>query len=184
MANNTNNIYSNQISNRNFLSPTGFKFYINRAPKVSFFCNAASIPSITLDTTYQATSLGRQIPQPGTRVEFGDLTISFLVDEYLENYMEIQTWIRGLGFPEYKDQYSELKNFNFNDIELESSSATMEILTSKSNAHAKVNFVGLFPYDLSTLDFSATDTDIQYFTAQASFKYTMYNITDIAGNKI
>ena len=73
---------------------------------------------------------------------------------------------------------------NYDDIDLESSSGTLEILTSKQNAHAKVNFTGLFPYDLSTLDFDATQTDVQYFTAQASFKYTMYNITDIAGNKL
>ena len=180
----TKNAFSNQIENRNYLSPTGFKFSINRAPKVSFFCNSANIPSLTLDVASQPTRLGRVIPQPGTRVEFGDLTINFLVDEYLENYMELQTWIRGLGFPENSDQYSQLSQFNYNDIELESSSATLEILTSKSNPQAKVNFVGIFPYDLSTLEFDATNPDVQYFTANASFKYTMYTITDIAGNKL
>ena len=30
-------IYDNQIKNRNFLSPTGFKFILNKAPKDSFF---------------------------------------------------------------------------------------------------------------------------------------------------
>lgn len=183
MSNKTKNAYSNQIENRNFLSPTGFKFYINRAPKVSFFCNSANIPSLTLGVANQPNFL-RDIPIPGDKIEFGDLNINFLVDEYLENYMELQTWIRGLGFPESLDQYSNLKDFNYNDIELESSSATLEILTSKLNPHAKVNFFGLFPYDLSTLDFDATNSDIQYFTAQASFKYTMYNITDIGGNKL
>lgn len=183
MSNKTKNAYSNQIENRNFLSPTGFKFYINRAPKVSFFCNTATIPSLTLGIANQPNFL-RDIPRPGDKIEFGDLNITFLVDEYLENYMELQTWIRGLGFPESLDQYSKLREFNYDDIDLESSSGTLEILTSKQNAHAKVNFTGLFPYDLSTLDFDATQTDVQYFTAQASFKYTMYNITDIAGNKL
>ena len=32
---------------------------------------------------------------------------------------------------------------------------------------------------MTTLSFDATDTDIEYFTADVSFKYTMYNITDL-----
>jgi len=34
----------------------------------------------------------------------------------------------------------------------------------------------MFPYSLSSLEFDATITDVQYFTAEASFKYTIYNI--------
>jgi hypothetical protein len=34
----------------------------------------------------------------------------------------------------------------------------------------------MFPVALTSLDFDATMTDIQYFTAEASFKYTVYNI--------
>ena len=37
----------------------------------------------------------------------------------------------------------------------------------------------IYPYSLTTLSFDATDTDIEYFTADVSFKYTMYNITDL-----
>ena len=33
-------------------------------------------------------------------MDFGDLSLRFLVDEDLTNYMEIQKWMRGLGFPE------------------------------------------------------------------------------------
>ena len=39
-------------------------------------------------------------------------------------------------------------------------------------------------YSLTTLSFDATDTDIEYFTADVSFKYTMYNITDLEGNDL
>ena len=33
-----------QIENRNFLAPTGFKFQLNRTPKVTYFGNAVNIP--------------------------------------------------------------------------------------------------------------------------------------------
>ena len=34
-----------QIENRNFLAPTGFKFQLNRTPKVTYFGNAVNIIS-------------------------------------------------------------------------------------------------------------------------------------------
>ena len=45
-------------------------------------------------------------------------------------------------------------------------------------------FQDMFPTELSTLNFDATSEDIQYFTADVTFKYTIYNITDMSGNKL
>jgi len=47
-----------------------------------------------------------------------------------------------------------------------------------------IKFQGLFPYSLTTLSFDATDTDVEYFTAEASFKYTYYEITDLTGKTL
>ena len=102
------NIFRNQIQNRNFLSPTGFKFTLSRAPKVSFFSNSAVIPGLTLGTAVQPTYL-KDIDRPGEKIEFEDFTLRFLVDENLENYMEIQNWIRGLGFPESLQEIYDLQ---------------------------------------------------------------------------
>ena len=45
------------LSNRNFLSPVGFKFSLKRAPGVAFFCNQANIPSLDLGIAEQPTWL-------------------------------------------------------------------------------------------------------------------------------
>jgi hypothetical protein len=87
----------NPIENRNFLSPTGFKFALKRSPAAAFFCNQANIPSLDLGIAQQ-TSYLKDIDIPGDKIVFGDLTLRFLVDEDLFNYMEIQNWIRGLGY--------------------------------------------------------------------------------------
>ena len=47
-----------------------------------------------------------------------------------------------------------------------------------------VRFKDLFPYSLTGLDFDATATDTDYFTATVSFKYTYYTITDMSGNRL
>ena len=64
------------------------------------------------------------------------------------------------------------------------SDATLQILTSNKIPNFQIQFKDLFPYSLSTLSFDATQTDIQYFTADVSFKYTIYNITDLGGNPL
>jgi hypothetical protein len=101
---------SGQIENRNFLSPSGFKFTIKRSPKVAFFCNEANIPDLTLGIAIQPTYL-KDIDTPGDKIVFGDLNLRFMVDEDLENYMEIQNWIRGLGYPEKLEEIYNLTKF-------------------------------------------------------------------------
>jgi hypothetical protein len=180
---------NSQIENRNFLSPTGFKFTLKRAPKVAFFCNQANIPDMNLGVALQPNYL-RDIPTPGDKVELGDLNLKFMVDENLENYMEIHKWIRGLGYPESMDEFN---NFASNGIiqprYLQSgdniySDGTLQVLNSNYIANFQVFFKDLWPYSLSTLPFDATATDVQYFTADVSFKYTIFNITDLSGNNL
>jgi hypothetical protein len=178
-----------QIENRNFLSPTGFKFTLAREPKVAFFCNQANIPDLNLGVAIQPTYT-KMLPTPGDIIEFGDLSIRFLVDENLENYMCIQNWIRGMGFPERLGQFAELEEKGFaqgnyaKDRQNVYSDGTLQVLTSSQIPNFQVMFQDLFPYTLSTLTFDATDTDIQYFTADVSFKYTIYNIFDLSGNRL
>jgi len=179
----------NQIENRNYLSPTGFKFSLYRSPSVAFFCNQANIPNLTLGITEQPTYL-RNIPTPGDKIDFGDLTLRFLVDEDLKNYMEIQKWIRGLGFPESLSEFSDLENSNEVFSTNKSigdniySDGTLQVLNNNMIPSFQIFFKDLFPFELSTLTFDATDTDIDYFTADVSFKYTIYNITDLEGNPL
>lgn len=180
---------ASQIENRNFLSPTGFKFTLTRTPKVAFFCNQANIPDLNLGVAAQPTYL-KDLDIPGDKIVFGDLNLRFLVDENLENYMEIQNWIRGLGYPEKLSQFADLENFGeiqgnyLKNRQNIYSDGTLQVLTSSQVPNFQVSFKDLFPYSLSTLTFDSTDTDIQYFTADVSFKYTIYNIVDLGGNPL
>jgi hypothetical protein len=178
-----------QPENRNFLSPTGFKFTLKKTPKVSFFCNEANIPDLNLGVAVQPTYL-KDIDLPGDKIVFGDLSLRFLVDENLENYMEIQNWIRGLGYPEKISQFADLDESGLiqggyaKDRQNIYSDGTLQVLTSSAIPNFQVVFKDLFPYSLGTLSFDATQTDIQYFTADVSFKYTIYNIVDLGGNPL
>ena len=176
------------IDNRNFLSPAGFKFGLKRSPGVAFFCNQANIPSLDLGVAEQPSYL-KDIPLPGDKMQFGDLNLRFLVDEDLVNFMEIQNWMRGLGFPESLAEFNDLKNEAIlgpmgKSTEDVYSDGTLQILSSNLIPKFQVVFNDLFPYSLSTVTFDATDTDIEYFTADVGFKYTLYKITDLSNNPL
>ena len=59
---------------------------------------------------------------------------------------------------------------------------TLNVLSSSNVPNFKIKFLDMFPVSLSDLDFDATDSDIDYLTANVTFKYTIYNITDLEDN--
>ena len=174
--------WSNQIKNRNYLSPVGFKFVITKAPKADFFSTSASIPGINLGFALQTNYL-RDIPVAGDKLTFEDFTLSFFVDENLENYMEVQNWLRGLGYPDSVEEFIDLKKDDTytpdpsaKNALNEYSDATLIVYNSSFNEIVKVKFRDVFPVSLSTINFDASVGDIDYVTADATFKYSIYDI--------
>jgi len=174
----TSSAFGKQIANRNFLSGVAFKFNLAKFPKVDFFSNSAIIPVLNLELTTQASYL-KNIDVPGERLTYGDFTLRFLVDENMENYLSIYNWLSGLGFPETTKEFAEIikDKDGQRDPKEAFCDGTLSILNSNYREVAKVKFNDLFPVSLTSLDFDATNTDVQYFTAEATFKYTLYKIS-------
>ena len=175
--------FRNKIQNRNFLSPAGFQFSLSKHPKVDFFCTSATLPPISLATTAQPSYL-KDIDVPGEKLTYGDLTLKFLVDEDMTNYMSIHNWLTGLGFPETTQDFVDLTT----DIDgikgvmqEQFSDGSLSILNSNYRVNSVVKFRDLFPVSLTSLEFDTSVEDINYFTAEATFKYTVYIIVDSDG---
>jgi len=177
--------FDKQINNRNFLSPVGFKFTLAKEPKVAFFCNSARIPDITLGTAIQPSYL-KDVDVPGDKIEYGDFQLRFLVDENLVNYMAIHNWIVGLGYPDSTESFRNLttNESGTRDLLEQFSDGSLHILNSNYRDVAIVKFKDLFPVSLSSLNFEASDTDVNYFTADVIFKYTLYTILGTDGNPL
>ena len=173
----TNSVFGKQIQNRNFLSGVAFKFNLSKFPKVDFFSNSARIPELNLELTTQASYL-KNIDVPGERLTFGDFTLRFLVDENMENYLAVYNWLKGLGFPETTKQFKEITTDSQGQRDPKEAfcDGTLRILNSNYREVAHVKFTDLFPISITSLDFDATNTDVQFFTAEATFKYTIYDL--------
>ena len=86
------------------------------------------------------------------RLSFGDLSVRFLVDEDLTNYMEIQNWMRGLGYPQDLKQLHDLQQVPSNRAYEERSrmgenifsDATLAVMTSNNITNFFVKFKECF----------------------------------------
>ena len=70
------------------------------------------------------------------------------------------------------------------DVKEQFSDGTLSILNSNFNDIAVVKFKDLFPIYLTSLEFDATESDINYFTADVTFKYTIYDILSPSGTPL
>ena len=138
---------------------------------VDFFCQRANVPDISVPFTEVPTRF-RQFPiVAGGGVTYGDLNVTFIVDEDLINWKSIWNWIRTNGVSE---QHMPTDT-------PETSSGSLAIYTSAYNMNHVVQFENMFPISLTEMSFDATNSDIEYFTATVTFKYTGYTIVDAIG---
>ena len=180
-----------------YASPTQFRFGIHQLPKVEFFTVEANLPGVSVPTTTFATPF-TDISIMGEKTEFENLTISFIVDEYLENYISLHNWLTGIGFPKSRSQFSTFRDItsdtpdsqkgvstDIGDVKQSTpdkamySDAFLMILSNKNNPIVEVNFHNVYPISLSALDFSQAATDVEYMTASAEFAYQIYEITTL-----
>ncbi len=178
-----------------YSSPTQFRFMINQLPKVQFFTTAANIPDISLGEAVIPTPF-KNIPLMGDKLTYGNLDVSFIVDEYLENYITIHNWLIGIGFPKTRTQFSSFRSDTSNNPTSAKtvspdtvgtatpdrgmySDATLTILSNKNNPLVEVRYSDIFPVSLSSLSYNQDATDVTYQTAEISFRYKLYEIVTL-----
>lgn len=162
--------------NINPLYATNFIFSVHKLPKMTYFIQDVTLPDISLGEALYATPLS-DIPVPGDKPNFGNLTFSFTIDESFKNYAEISTWILALGYPENHEQFSKFirdQEGNLTEHLRTVSDATLGILDSSNQPIATYTFVDCFPISLSGFEYSSTETDARTIKATASFAFNYF----------
>jgi hypothetical protein len=185
-----------QPTKLDYASPTQFKFGINQLPKVEYFVTQAELPDISLDTTVQNTPF-KDIPIPGEKLTYSNLTVTFLVDEYLENYISLHEWITSLGFPQKRAQFSKFRDETSNTPATSGNAAPVDrvgsatpdksmysdgylmILSNKNNPIVQIDFQDMFPISLGALSYDQGATDVEYLSVSTTFAYNIYTLTPL-----
>ena len=187
---------SQQPTVYDYATGTQWRLAFNRLPKTTWFCTAANIPGISLGEAQYPTPM-TDIMLTGDKLTFETLTITFIVDEELQNYRELWDWMVGIGAPKSHDQWTSVlsegdgavRQFGADDADPRTKStyeesnlysdATLIVYNSKNMAKVNVQFKNMFPTSLSALEYSQELTDVEYFHATATFRYLYYEFETV-----
>jgi hypothetical protein len=170
-------------TNSNYLSPINFRLVIEKLPDCSFFAQSVILPSMEADFIEQFNPV-HDIPLPGDKLTFGNLTLDLLCDEDMKNYKELYRWVKGLYHIDSLDDYASLHQseslrlfgrYNPRVHGSMFSDASLEILTNNSTPNNVVRFVDMFPISMSALPFTTSATDVHYLTARIVFKFSSFS---------
>ena len=103
-----------------------------------------------------------------SKLDFDELSIGFVVEENMGNWLELYNWMRSVTNVE---DYKEYRPPNTHV-----STANLIILNSTKNPKLNVTFNDVYPRSLSSIDFSSTVIDPEPFVATCTFKYRSYEV--------
>lgn len=166
--------------NKNFLSPLGFKFIIKKTPHVNYFAQSVNLPDVRLGDTVLPTPF-RRVPVAGDHIEYGDLQLTFKVDESMQNYMELFNWITAIGFP---DNFNQHKAVDPKYVARGTglgiySDASLLIMSSAMNPIHEIIFTDVFPISLTDFVFDSRNPDVEYIEATAAFKFKNFTVKQL-----
>lgn len=152
----------------NYLANNRFQFFLKRCPTLTHFCQRVSIPSIGFGISIQANPTGIDIKRPGTQYAFEDISVSFLIDENMKNWLEIYNWMTSIGI------FTSCNEMLLEDQKI--SQAYLYVTNSAYVPILSVVFHNIFPVYLSGVNFDSTIADTDPIIANATFSFTHYEI--------
>jgi len=171
-------------NNPNFLQPNKFQLNFSRMPNLQYFCQSVSVPGLSMSEAPYANPFV-DLYVPGDKLIYDLLNITFYIDENLQSWKEIHDWLRAMTFPEAFSEYNGLQFLNrftrsLNTSKPQYSDAILTLLTSSNNPNIRLKYYDLFPVSLSTFIMSATDTPDNIITADATFRYSYFDIETVS----
>ena len=167
--------------NTGFLQPTKFILTFDRIPNVTYFCQEANIPGLSLPAIV--------VPSPaidyhvaGNKLSYSMFNIKFMVDAKVESWKSIHEWFMSIGSPHGTEErnfktmlQNQFKQTNFPQY----SDAVLTVMSNLNNPALRVHLVGLFPVSLSDIQFDTTLSADNIITADATFSVKYFDFLDV-----
>ena len=171
--------------NPNYLHPNKFQLNFSRLPNIQYFCQTVTVPGISLSEIPQNTPFV-DLYRPGEKAIYDLLNVTFLVDEGLKSWLEVHDWIRGMTFPTDFKEYENLGLLSktagirqASGLGPQYSDATLTLLSSANNPIYRFKFIDVFPTSVSSFPMSTTDSPDTTITADATFRYSYFNVDKV-----
>ena len=158
------------ITNESYLQPISFQFSCPKTPTLNYFVQSVSIPAVDSAAALQPTALV-PAPVPGQDFTYNPLTVSFIIDENMNNWLEVYNWMISTKATDRFDRVAEPAD-QFAD-------ATVMVMNNKMQAIRRIEFSRIFPTNLSEISFDSANTDPGPILATATFAYTYYEVSEL-----
>ena len=167
-------------SNPNMYQPNKFQLNFSRIPNIQYFCQMITLPGIST-SEIPVNNPFVELYSPGEKAIYDTLNVTFLVDMELKAWLEVHDWLRALTFPTNFEEYQNLGQLNRFTSAAKSttpqfSDGSVTLLSASNVPYFKFNFINLFPISLSGFTVSATDSPDTVITADATFRFTYFNV--------
>ena len=159
--------------NRSFLSNNKFEFVLQRLPNFTFSVQSVNLPTMSLGSI-SVNSPYATVEIPGNTLSFGQLSLTFLVDEDMQSWYEIYWWMYQLGNPISLNKRGNLRDRD-DVINSVTSDASLIIKTNANNPNWKVNFFGVYPTEIGEVTFSSVESQ-EFLTSTVTFNFTYYEM--------
>ena len=173
--------------NLSYLAPTQFELIVKKLPNTKYFATGVNIPSVNIGESLQPTRLGANIKLPGDKINYGELTITFIVDENMENWTEMFTWMEGITASTDTDKYRLLVGAtkregqpqdNSGDDKEMYSDMTIVVTTAANNPNRYIRIQDAYPSTLGEITMDTTVAGgLSYVTCTATFFFTNFEIS-------
>lgn len=160
--------------NINYLNTQTFGFSTNICPSLTEYVTSVAIPGLTLGEAVVETPFVKR-PEPGDKLIFSVMGISFLVDEEMKNWGEVYDWMTALGFPDNFQQYGNFTNAKRVNLESVFSDIIIIIYSNQSTPLLKFTFKDAFPIALGDIPLTSSDTSASPAVCTADFMYRSYD---------
>ena len=167
--------------NTGFLQPTKFILTFDRIPNVTYFCQEANIPGLSLPAIV--------VPSPaidyhvaGNKLSYSMFNMKFMVDAKVESWKSIYEWFMSIASPhgtEERNLQTAIQNQYKQTSFPQYSDAVLTVMSNLNNPMLRVHLVGMFPVSLSDIQFDTTLSADHIITADATFSVKYFDFLDV-----
>ena len=163
------------LESQNFLQPTGFKVVVlrKRFKNLEFFAQSVQHPDLSVAPSV-APFRGTNAQIPGDKLEYGTLTIEAIMDENMNVYKEMHSWLTST----VEQKYKPANVARVGDEDITTYDISLMVLSSHNNTIDTIRYKSTFPISIGTVNFQSTADAVQYVTFPITFAYTTFTITE------
>lgn len=151
----------------NFFNSNKYQLILSRLPDVELFCQRVTLPDVSLAYFELNGHLAGDDDMPScSEISYGDLNVTFIVDENLENYISVLKWIKTISpdddlfniypesLPDYEDIYT--------------TTVTVLIKNNNQETIGEFNYGRCIPISLSGMELNVSEDLV--ITANLTFR--------------